>query len=70
MSMRTNIVIDDTLLEEAFKYTELKTKKDVIHLALQELVDNHKKLSLLDLKGSISLSDGYDYKKLRDNTCT
>jgi len=26
--MRTNIVIDDELLEEAFKYTNLKTKKD------------------------------------------
>jgi len=70
MSMRTNIVLDDTLLAEAFKYTDLKTKKDVIHLALQELVDNHKKLSLLELKGSISLSKDYDYKKLRDNTCT
>ncbi len=68
--MRTNIVIDDILLAEAFKYTDLKTKKDVIHLALQELVDNHKKLSLLDLKGSISLADGYDYKKMRDNACT
>jgi len=63
--MRTNIVIDDALLEEAFKYTDVKTKKDVIHLALQELVDNHKKLSLLDLKGSISLADDYDYKTLR-----
>ena len=48
----------------------LKTKKDVIHLALQEFVDNHKKLSLLELKGSISLSKDYDYKKLRDNTRT
>ncbi len=65
--MRTNIVIDDTFLSEAFKYTDLKIKKDVIYLALQELVDNHKKLSLLDLKGSISLAD--DYKKMRDNTC-
>jgi len=70
VSMRTNIVIDDMLLAEAFKYTDLKTKKDLIHLALQEFVDNHKKLSLLDLKGSIVFLDGYDYKKSRDNTCT
>lgn len=67
--MRTNIVIDDALLAEALQYTDLKTKKDVIHLALQELVNNHKKLSLLELKGSISLAEDYDYKKLRDNTC-
>jgi Arc/MetJ family transcription regulator len=68
--MRTNIVIDDTLLAEALKYTDLKTKKEVVHLALQELVTNHKRLSLLDLKGNISLSDNYDYKKLRDSACT
>ncbi|HIP59237.1 MAG TPA: type II toxin-antitoxin system VapB family antitoxin [Campylobacterales bacterium] len=68
--MRTNIVIDDTLLEEAFKYTDLKTKKDLIHLALKELVDNHKKMSLLDIKGDISFEIDYDYKKLRDSKCT
>ena len=68
--MRTNIVIDDTLLAEALKYTDLKTKKDVVNLALQELVDNHKKRSLLELKGSALLEEEYDYKKLRDNKCT
>ena len=68
--MRTNIVIDDTLLAEALKYTDLKTKKDVVNLALQELVASHKKRSLLELKGSALLAEEYDYKKLRDNTCT
>ncbi|MEA3455121.1 MAG: type II toxin-antitoxin system VapB family antitoxin [Campylobacterota bacterium] len=67
--MRTNIVIDDTLLAEAFKYTDLKTKKDLIHFALEELVDHYKKMSLLDLKGSVSFGEDYDYKKLRDNQC-
>jgi len=65
--MRTNIVIDDQLLEEAFKYTEVKTKKEIVNLALIEFVQNAKKLSLLDLKGKIQLSDNYDYKKLREN---
>ena len=68
--MRTNIMIDDSLLAEAFKYTDLKTKKDLIHLALQELVDQHKRISLLDLKGSVVFDREYDYKKLRDDTCT
>ena len=68
--MRTNIVIDDDLLAEALKYTDLKTKKDVVNLALQELVANHKKRSLLELKGSALIAEEYDYKKLRDNTCT
>lgn len=67
VSMRTNIVIDDKLLEEAFRYTDLKTKKEIINLALQEFVENAKKLSLLDLKGQISFDDTYDYKEMREN---
>ncbi len=63
--MRTNIVIDDKLLEEAFRYTKLKTKKDVVNLALKEFVENAKKLSLADLKGKIAFDDDYDYKKAR-----
>ena len=65
--MRTNVVIDDNLLEEAFRYTNLKTKKDLINLALKEFVENAKKLSLLDLKGKISFDKDYDYKKMRDS---
>ncbi len=29
--MRTNIVIDDNLLNEAFTVSQAKTKKDLIH---------------------------------------
>ena len=38
--MRTNIVLDDDLVKEAFKYSGAKTKKELIHLALKELVEN------------------------------
>ncbi len=65
--MRTNIVIDEQLMDEAFKYTGLKTKKEIINLALKEFVENAKKLSLLDLKGKIFFDDDYDYKVMRDN---
>jgi Arc/MetJ family transcription regulator len=68
--MRTNIVIDDDLMADAFKYTDAKTKKELVDLALRELIENHKKKSLLDLKGSISFRDDYDYKKLRADKCT
>ncbi|MEA1954231.1 MAG: type II toxin-antitoxin system VapB family antitoxin [Campylobacterota bacterium] len=63
--MRTNIVIDEQLMQEAFRYSSLKTKKEIINLALQEFVENAKKLSLLDLKGKISFEESYDYKDLR-----
>jgi Arc/MetJ family transcription regulator len=63
--MRTNIELNDTLIEEAMKYTSLKTKKDIVNEALKEFVANHKRLSMMDLKGKIEFADGYDYKALR-----
>jgi len=63
--MRTNIVLDDDLVEEAFRYANVKTKKELVHLALKEFVENAKRLSLLNLKGKISFADDYDYKSLR-----
>jgi Arc/MetJ family transcription regulator len=65
--MRTNIVLDDELLQEAFRYANVSTKKEIVHLALKEFVENAKKLSLLDLKGKISFDDEYDYKAMRNN---
>jgi len=64
--MRANIVIDEQLMQEALQYSNLKTKKDIINLALKEFVENAKKLSLLDLKGKISFEENYDYKNLRE----
>ncbi|MGE4398087.1 MAG: type II toxin-antitoxin system VapB family antitoxin [Campylobacterales bacterium] len=63
--MRTNIELNDTLVQEAMKYTSLKTKKDIVNEALKEFVANHKRLSMMDLKGKIEFADGYDYKAMR-----
>ena len=64
--MRTNIVLDDKLLDEAFKLSGSKTKKDLIQEALSEYVANHKMKNLADLKGKIEFSDSYDYKTMRE----
>ena len=64
--MRTNIDLDDTLVEEAFSLTGLRTKKELVHLALCELINTRKKKNLFDLSGRIQFSDGYDHKKLRE----
>lgn len=64
--MRTNIVIDDNLVKEALKLSGVKTKKELIHLALKEFVENKRRLNLLDLEGKIEFAEGYDYKKLRE----
>jgi len=36
--MRTNIVIDDQLMNEALKLTGVKTKKDAVELGLKTLI--------------------------------
>jgi Arc/MetJ family transcription regulator len=64
--MRTNVVLDDNLVAEAFKYSDnIKTKTDLIEIALKEFVKNRKMKNLQDLKGKIKFADGYDYKKMR-----
>lgn len=48
--MRTNIVLDDEIIREAKGLTSLKTKKDVVDLALRELIKTIKKKKLLSLR--------------------
>jgi len=63
--MRTNIVIDDELLNEAFSVSNAKTKKDLIHEALREYVRLKKRRDLTELAGAISFHKNFDHKKLR-----
>ena len=64
--MRTNVVLDESLVDEALKLSKAKTKKQLIHEALKEFVDNRKRLNLLDLSGKIKFAEGYDYKRMRE----
>ena len=63
--MRTNIVLDEKLLEEAFHYAPVSTKRELIDLALREFVENHRRLDIRELKGKVKLRANYDYKLLR-----
>jgi len=64
--MRTNVVLDDTLVQEAQALSGIKTKKEVISMALQEFVMTRKRLNLLKLAGKIHFRDDYDYKACRE----
>ena len=64
--MRTNVVLDEDTVNEAFTLTGIRTKRELIHTALQELIRKHKKKDLLDLAGKIQLRDDFDHKKLRE----
>ena len=63
--MRTNIDLDDELVKEAMNVTGVRTKKEVVRLALQQLVRAHKKKNLLDLAGRIHFRRGFDHKRPR-----
>jgi Arc/MetJ family transcription regulator len=63
--MRTNVDLDDALVEEAFRLTTAKTKKELLHQALEALIQAKKRKNLLDLAGKVQLADDYDYKALR-----
>jgi len=63
--VRTNIVIDEDLLKEAFSVSRARTKKDLIHEALKELIRLRKRKDLTELAGSIEFYKGFDHKKLR-----
>ena len=41
------------LVQEALDLTQLKTKREVVHLALLQLVERHKRKQLIDLRGKI-----------------
>jgi Arc/MetJ family transcription regulator len=64
--MRTNINLDDKLVEDAFKLSGARSKRELIHEALEEFVQNRRRLDLLDLEGRIEFAKGYDYKRVRE----
>jgi Arc/MetJ family transcription regulator len=63
--MRTNIVIDDALVEEAFAVSSVKTKRELVDRALREFVARHKRKDLMELYGSDGMDPDYDYKAAR-----
>lgn len=63
--MRTNIELNAKLVKEAFRYTDVTTKRDLIDLALREFVENHKRKDIRELKHKHLIRDDYDYKSLR-----
>jgi Arc/MetJ family transcription regulator len=63
--MRTNIILDDDLVKKAFKHSAARTKKDLVHEALEELIALRQRRDLRELRGKVAFARGYDHKKLR-----
>ena len=64
--MRTNIVIDDEIMNKAISVSGLKTKKEVVEKALISFIAIQSRKNFMDLKGKIKLADDYDYKSMRE----
>jgi Arc/MetJ family transcription regulator len=58
--MRTNILIDDDLMEAAMLATGAKSKKDTVELGLQMLVRLHRQQSIRDFKGKLQWDGDLD----------
>ena len=53
MKKRTNIVIDEELVEAGLKATGLKTRKALVDFALRDLLRRENQRKILELKGKI-----------------
>ncbi len=63
--MRTNIVIDEKLMNDALQATGLKTKKEVVELGLKILVKLDRQKQIKELRGKLEW-DG-DLDAMRSN---
>ena len=66
MEKRTNIVLDEDLVEEALRYSGVGTKRELVDLALREFVESRKRRDVRQIRGKVRLRPGYDHKRLRE----
>ena len=52
--MRTNIVIDDKLMEETLRATGLKTKREAVELGLRMLLHLKQQEKIRDFRGKLA----------------
>ena len=58
--MRTNIVIDDELMDEVIKLTGVKTKKEAVELGLLTLIRIKKQEKIRQYRGKLNWDGNLD----------
>jgi Arc/MetJ family transcription regulator len=58
--VRTNIELNDKLVDEAMKLTKKKTKKELVNFALEELVRRTKRNNIIEIEGRIQWTGNLD----------
>jgi len=63
---RTNIVLDDRLVREGLRQFRCRSKRELVHLALTELLKSARRRDLLSLRGQVKWDgDLADLRRLR-----
>ncbi|MFO1291814.1 MAG: type II toxin-antitoxin system VapB family antitoxin [Rubrivivax sp.] len=63
--MRSNIVLDDALLQQAMELSGARTKPKAVQIALEELVARHRSRQLGRLRGKPLIAPEYDVRAVR-----
>ncbi len=63
--MRTNIEIDDKLMNDVLKATGLKTKKEVVEMGLKTLIRLKKQERIRDFRGQLKWTGNLDDMRSR-----
>ncbi|PKL96732.1 MAG: DUF2191 domain-containing protein [Gammaproteobacteria bacterium HGW-Gammaproteobacteria-8] len=63
--MRTNIVLDDRLINEAMRLSGARSKREAVDRALREMVARGKQRAILELAGMDLIDPDYDVREVR-----
>ncbi|MBK9950847.1 MAG: type II toxin-antitoxin system VapB family antitoxin [Candidatus Competibacteraceae bacterium] len=63
--MRTNIVLNDDLVNEVMRLANVKTKREAVDIALRRFIASQKQRRILELVGQDLLDPTYDHKAAR-----
>ena len=66
--MRTNIVIDDEIMQQAIAISGIKTKRELVDTAIREFISRRLQKNLMELRGEVQFYEGYNYKAMRENS--
>jgi Arc/MetJ family transcription regulator len=64
--MRTNIVLDDRLVNEVMRLSKVRTRREAVDLALREFVSRSKQRDVLALIGQGVIAADYDVRAVRE----
>ena len=61
--MRTNLVLDDALIDRARQLTGIKTKREVVHEALRTLIQLREQAEVRSLYGKLKWEGNLDEQR-------